>query len=119
MSNQIYQKKNSSNQSQIKGKVNNKNLPLSFQAKEDNDSDISKDNSQYKGIPSGKMMANIQKSMKSGNYPFPSTPIQPKLNIKAPDDKYEQEADKVATDVVQRINAPTPPQDNQGNGNNT
>jgi hypothetical protein len=32
--------------------------------------------------------------------------IQPKLTIGAPGDKYEQEADRVAQQVVQRINAP-------------
>ncbi|WP_414553471.1 hypothetical protein, partial [Anabaena sp. CCY 0017] len=32
--------------------------------------------------------------------------IQMKLSIGEPGDKYEQEADKVAADVVQRINAP-------------
>lgn len=37
----------------------------------------------------------------------PTTPvIQPKLTIGQPGDKYEQEADRVAADVVQRINQP-------------
>jgi Domain of unknown function (DUF4157) len=38
----------------------------------------------------------------------PSSPalIQPKLTIGAPGDKYEQEADRVAQQVVQRLNAP-------------
>ena len=41
-----------------------------------------------------------------------STPaiIQPKLTIGAPDDKYEQEADRVAAQVVQQIQAPAPSQ---------
>ncbi|WP_414553520.1 hypothetical protein, partial [Anabaena sp. CCY 0017] len=41
-------------------------------------------------------------------YHPPSQPrgIQMKLSIGQPGDKYEQEADKVAADVVQRINAP-------------
>ncbi|MBD2427060.1 DUF4157 domain-containing protein [Phormidium sp. FACHB-1136] len=34
-------------------------------------------------------------------------PIQPKLTIGAPGDKYEQEADRVASQVVQHINAPS------------
>ena len=34
--------------------------------------------------------------------------IQPKLKIGAVGDRYEQEADRVAQDVVQRINAPAP-----------
>jgi Domain of unknown function (DUF4157) len=39
--------------------------------------------------------------------PHPSSPpIQPKLAIGAPGDKYEQEADRVAQQVVQRLNAP-------------
>ena len=33
-------------------------------------------------------------------------PVQPKLEIGAPGDKYEQEADRVASQVVQRLNAP-------------
>jgi hypothetical protein len=38
----------------------------------------------------------------------PSTPVQPKLAIGQPNDKYEQEADRVASQVVQRINNPQP-----------
>jgi len=38
---------------------------------------------------------------------FPRFPIQPKLTIGAPGDKYEQEADRVAQQVVHQINAPT------------
>jgi hypothetical protein len=34
-------------------------------------------------------------------------PIQPKLTIGAPGDKYEQEADRVASQVVQHINSPS------------
>ena len=42
--------------------------------------------------------------------PSSSTPplIQPKLTIGEPGDKYEQEADKTAVEVVQRIHAPMP-----------
>ncbi|HEY9835701.1 MAG TPA: hypothetical protein V6D27_02185, partial [Vampirovibrionales bacterium] len=39
-------------------------------------------------------------------------PIQPKLAIGAPDDKYEQEADTIARKVVKQISAPTPPDAN-------
>lgn len=35
-----------------------------------------------------------------------SQPLQAKLTIGAPNDKYEQEADRVARDVIQRMNAP-------------
>ncbi|MGG6297825.1 hypothetical protein ACQ4M4_25815 [Leptolyngbya sp. AN02str] len=41
--------------------------------------------------------------------PSPQLPIQPKLTIGAVGDKYEQEADRVAHQVVQRINAPQTP----------
>lgn len=39
-------------------------------------------------------------------------PIQPKLAIGTPGDKYEQEADTIARKVVQQISAPTPPDSN-------
>jgi hypothetical protein len=35
--------------------------------------------------------------------------VQPKLNVGQPGDKYEQEADQVATDVVNRMNTPASP----------
>lgn len=38
--------------------------------------------------------------------PVVGLPLQAKLTIGEPNDKYEQEADRVAHDVVQRINAP-------------
>ena len=41
------------------------------------------------------------------------TPIQAKLTIGAPGDKYEQEADKVAAQVVNQINAPVAQQSSQ------
>ncbi|MCT7989849.1 eCIS core domain-containing protein [Laspinema olomoucense] len=41
-------------------------------------------------------------------------PIQPKLTIGAPDDKYEQEADTIARKVVKQISTPTPPDANGG-----
>ncbi|YAF95385.1 MAG: DUF4157 domain-containing protein [Nodularia sp. CChRGM 3473] len=42
----------------------------------------------------------------SNSPPTSPPPIQMKLTIGQPGDKYEQEADRVAADVVQRINAP-------------
>jgi hypothetical protein len=36
----------------------------------------------------------------------PAVPVQPKLTIGQPNDKYEQEADQVAAQVVKQINAP-------------
>jgi Skp family chaperone for outer membrane proteins len=39
--------------------------------------------------------------------------IQPKLTVNAPGDEYEQEADQVAYQVVEQINAPTSPQSTQ------
>jgi hypothetical protein len=41
-------------------------------------------------------------------------PIQAKLTIGQPNDKYEQEADRVAAEVVQQINAPASVQSSQG-----
>jgi hypothetical protein len=38
--------------------------------------------------------------------PLAAQPIQPKLTIGEPGDKYEQEADQVAAQVVNQINAP-------------
>jgi hypothetical protein len=42
-----------------------------------------------------------------------SMPVQPKLAIRQPNDKYEQEGDRVARQVVQWMNAPQSPQLNQ------
>ena len=47
-----------------------------------------------------------QKSSKIG-HSFGRIAIQPKLTIGEPGDKYEQEADNVAAQVVQKINSPT------------
>ncbi|MBO1043238.1 DUF4157 domain-containing protein [Aphanizomenon flos-aquae UKL13-PB] len=44
----------------------------------------------------------------------PPPPIQTKLTIGQPGDKYEQEADQVASQVVQQINSPVPVQSAQG-----
>ncbi|MEP0755211.1 DUF4157 domain-containing protein [Trichocoleus sp. Lan] len=53
----------------------------------------------------GHDFANI--SIQNPGSPTPSR-IQPKLTIGAPGDKYEQEADKTAAEVVQRLHAPVP-----------
>jgi len=47
-----------------------------------------------------------QKTSKIG-HSFGQIPVQPKLKIGEPGDKYEQEADNVAAQVVQKINSPT------------
>ncbi len=48
----------------------------------------------------------------AGSSPLPEPPqalqLQAKLTIGEPGDRYEQEADRVAADVVQRIHAPSP-----------
>ncbi|MFO0173614.1 MAG: DUF4157 domain-containing protein, partial [Aphanizomenon sp.] len=44
----------------------------------------------------------------------PPPPVQTKLTIGEPGDKYEQEADQVASQVVQQINSPVPVQSAQG-----
>ena len=44
----------------------------------------------------------------------PPPPIQTKLTIGQPGDKYEQEADQVASEVVQQINSPVSDQSAQG-----
>ena len=42
--------------------------------------------------------------------PYSASMVQPKLTIGQPGDKYEQEADQVAKQVVQQINSPQTPQ---------
>ncbi|MFE1745865.1 DUF4157 domain-containing protein [Coleofasciculus sp. H7-2] len=55
----------------------------------------------------GHNFANI--SIQSPDIPIPTPPpIQRKLTIGEPGDKYEQEADKTAAEVVQRLHAPMP-----------
>lgn len=44
----------------------------------------------------------------------PALPIQAKLMVGPPNDRYEQEADQVASQVVQQINAPAPAQPAKG-----
>lgn len=53
---------------------------------------------------------NIQKrsqQAKGFGHSFGDIAVQPKLTIGQPGDKYEQEADQVAAQVVQRINEPS------------
>ncbi|MEQ8755500.1 MAG: DUF4157 domain-containing protein [Coleofasciculus sp. G1-WW12-02] len=47
--------------------------------------------------------------------PSSATPIQAKLTIGEPNDKYEQEADQVASQVVEQIHSPQAQQSAQGN----
>jgi hypothetical protein len=42
-----------------------------------------------------------------GQPPQPTVPVQPKLTVGEANDKYEQEADRVAAQVVEQIHAPT------------
>lgn len=83
-------------------------------AKKEQDKEANLDHSEHKGAQSGAMIDNINRSFQSLNQPVPSPTVglegvQAKLTIGAPGDKYEQEADRVAADVVQRINSPEPP----------
>ena len=61
------------------------------------------------GLKPGAIIDNINRSMDNGHFPPESTmdlsALQGKLTIGEPGDKYEQEADEVAAQVVQRINA--------------
>lgn len=52
------------------------------------------------------LQAQVDRASRFG-HSFGKLAIQPKLTIGQPGDKYEQEADAVAAQVVQRINAPT------------
>jgi|GEM_PF-5746451 len=53
----------------------------------------------------GGIMSNVSRAMASE----PAEIVQAKLTIGAPGDKYEQEADRVAKEVVQRLQAPASP----------
>ena len=59
----------------------------------------------------GTMMDNVMRSREQQQQPAtpPREFVQPKLTIGEPNDKYEQEADRVAKQVVQRMQAPEPP----------
>ena len=65
----------------------------------------------------GEMIENINRSIENGYTPrefkMNSNPLQGKLTIGEPGDKYEQEADEVAAQVVQRINEPETPPSNK------
>jgi hypothetical protein len=67
---------------------------------------------QIEELPTASISRNL---LKIPNLFTPSTPlstIQQKLTIGEPGDKYEQEADRVAADVVKKLNAPAlPPMD--------
>jgi hypothetical protein len=59
----------------------------------------------------GHNFANVSVTSDQG---FTPHPIQPKLTIGQPGDKYEQEADQMAQQVVSQINAPAPQHSDQG-----
>ncbi|MEM9538550.1 MAG: DUF4157 domain-containing protein [Cyanobacteria bacterium P01_E01_bin.42] len=65
-------------------------------------------------ITPGAMMDNVMRSTPADYSPstLPQVFLQPKLTIGEPGDKYEQEADRMAKEVIQRIHAPA---DNSGN----
>jgi hypothetical protein len=55
-----------------------------------------------------------QRSLFNSPQQLSVSPLQAKLTIGEPGDKYEQEADRVASQVVEQINAPAPAQSTQG-----
>jgi len=57
-------------------------------------------------------LGNIEGDRLAGMQVSAPAPIQPKLAIGAPGDKYEQEADTITRKVVRQISAPTPPDPN-------
>ncbi|BAZ03820.1 eCIS core domain-containing protein [Calothrix sp. NIES-3974] len=56
----------------------------------------------------------VQRKLINSPQHSPVLPIQAKLTIGEPGDKYEQEADRVASQVVEQINTPAPAQSTQG-----
>ncbi len=58
----------------------------------------------------GTIGTNVMRSLETGEYQpetvWEETGLQAKLTIGQPGDKYEQEADRVARQVVQQINSP-------------
>ncbi|WP_051503202.1 MULTISPECIES: eCIS core domain-containing protein [Nostocales] len=56
----------------------------------------------------------VQRSLLNSPQQSSASPIQAKLTIGEPGDKYEQEADRVASQVVGQINAPASAQSTQG-----
>jgi hypothetical protein len=116
MSSKSYTSKSSWHPANHQTKTNPQiNSSFAVQTKTDNDSESALESAEYKGLPSNAIINNIQTSLNSGNYPTPSAPIQPKLTIGAPGDQYEQEADQVASQVVQKMNAPATPDDDHHN----
>lgn len=115
MSSKAYQSTTSWNSAYQGNKTNqnkiNNSLPI--QTKLENESETSINNSEYQGLASSSIINNFQKSLNLGNNNL--APIQPKLTIGAAGDQYEQEADQVAAQVVQRMNAPATPNDDEGN----
>lgn len=77
--------------------------PLQVQAKRDSEkkSQDKLDAFPVSNLKTGAVMDNVSTLTES------SLPLQPKLTIGQVGDKYEQEADQVAHDVVKQINAPT------------
>ncbi len=53
-----------------------------------------------------KILLHNAQSSQSSQSNEPSASVQPKLTIGQPNDRYEQEADRVASEIVQRINTP-------------
>jgi hypothetical protein len=56
----------------------------------------------------------VQRSLFNSPQQLSASPIQAKLTIGEPGDKYEQEADRVASQVVEQINVPASAQSTQG-----
>ena len=61
----------------------------------------------YSGPPGATMFDNLQKTFELDPNPYYPPPIRPKLTIGKPGDKYEQEADRIAEQVM---NTPQPVQ---------
>ncbi|MGB3692073.1 MAG: DUF4157 domain-containing protein [Spirulinaceae cyanobacterium] len=87
--------------------------PFPVKAKNDQETKADHNMEGYKEPQPGAIVNNINHSLKSGSAPSgepsPSTgrgSIQAKLTIGEPGDKYEQEADSVAAEVVQRLSNP-------------
>ena len=98
-------------------KTNKNNSVPPIQNKEENQAENDHDWTQDPAFKPNAMINNVRRSIEAGNYPKNAAPIQPKLTIGAPGDKYEQEADQVASQVVQRINASATPPNDDGDDN--
>ncbi|MDJ0582121.1 DUF4157 domain-containing protein [Crocosphaera sp.] len=64
-------------------------------------------NSQRRGLVRSASEANRQREEDTKNNYWSASPIQTKLTIGQPNDKYEQEADRVAYQVVNNVNLPS------------